>query len=376
MRKFCLSLLIFSILLLGGTSARCEPIKKLETSRFPSLISSIRIDAPLYFCGEAVPLDNPEVRERLEKELLLTLWNRSQVILWLKRASRYFPHMEKVLKENHAPDDLKYVPVIESALRAHAVSPKRAVGFWQFLKSTGRRYDLKINANIDERRNVFASTRAAVKYFKDLYEILGSWTLSAAAYNMGEKGLEAEILTQKNNTYYHLYLPLETQRYVFKILSVKLILSNPEKYGFHLKKEDLYPPLQFDRVKLKSKRITPIQIVAEAAKTYFKMIKDLNPDIRGYNIGKGNYSILIPKGSAKGFHSRYQVLLNDWIAANEKRIYVVKRGDNLTAISERFDVPLPALAIWNRISLKKPIHPGQRLVIYPNDAGTKRKLKK
>ncbi|MFC1489377.1 lytic transglycosylase domain-containing protein, partial [Thermodesulfobacteriota bacterium] len=192
---------------MSGPSARCEPVKKLEASQFPSLISSIRIDAPLDFCGEKVPLDNPEVRERLEKELLLTLWNRSQVILWLKRASRYFPHMEKVLKENHAPDDLKYVPVIESSLRPHAVSPKQAVGFWQFLKSTGRRYDLTITANIDERRNVFASTRAAVKYFKDLYELLGSWTLSAAAYNMGEKGLQAEILTQKNSHYYHLYLP-------------------------------------------------------------------------------------------------------------------------------------------------------------------------
>jgi len=376
MRKFCLSFLICGILLLGGTSARCEPHKKLETSRFPSLISSIRIDGPLDFCGEKVPLDNPEVRERLEKELLLTLWNRSQVILWLKRANRYFPHMEKVLKENHAPDDLKYVPVIESSLRPHAVSPKRAVGFWQFIKGTGRRYDLKINGNIDERRNVFASTRAAVRYFKDLYEILGSWTLSAAAYNMGEKGLEAEILTQKNKHYYHLYLPLETQRYVFKMLAVKLILSDPKKYGFHLKKEDLYSPLEFDRIKLKSTRITPIQIVAEAAKTYFKTIKDMNPDIRGYNIGKGNYTILVPKGSAKGFHGRYKALLNQWIVANEKRIYVVKRGDNLTAISERFDVPLPALAIWNRISLKKPIYPGQRLVIYPNDVGTKGKLKK
>jgi membrane-bound lytic murein transglycosylase D len=376
MRKSCLSFLVFCILLLGVTSARCEPHKKLETSQFPSLISSIRIDGPLEFCGEAVPLDNPEVRERLEKELLLTLWNRSQVILWLKRSGRYFPHMEKVLKENHAPDDLKYIPVIESALRPHAVSPKRAVGFWQFIKDTGLKYDLKINADIDERRNVFASTRAAVQYFKDLYAMLGSWTLSAAAYNMGEEGLQAEILTQRVNTYYHLYLPLETQRYVFKILSVKLILSDPEKYGFHLKKEDLYPSLQFDRVKLKSTRETPIQIVAEAANTYFKMMKDLNPEIRGYNIAKGNYSILVPKGSAKGFHDRYKTLLDEWLAANEKRIYVVKKGDNLTAISERFDVPLPALAIWNRISLKKPIYPGQRLVIYPKDVGTKRKVKK
>ena len=160
-RKFCLSFVGCCILLLGSTSVRCEPHNKLETSRFPSLISSIRIDAPLDFCGEAVPLDNPEVRERLEKELLLTLWNRSQVILWLKRSGRYFPHIEKVLKENHAPDDLKYVPVIESALRPHAVSSKRAVGFWQFIRATGRKYDLKINTSIDERRNVFASTRAA-----------------------------------------------------------------------------------------------------------------------------------------------------------------------------------------------------------------------
>jgi len=356
-------------MILYGNSARCESIQPPETSGFPSLISSVRIRAPLAFCGEAVPLHNHEVRERLEKELLLMLWDRSQVILWLKRSSRYMPHIEKILKQNNMPDDLKYVPIVESALRPDARSPKGATGFWQFMKSTGQKYGLKINTHLDERRNFFASTQAATRYFNELYDMLGSWTLSAAAYNMGEEGLQSEILAQKSNEYYHLHLPLETQRYILRIVSVKLILSDPEKYGFYLTKNDLYPPLQFDRIKLKCLRETPVQIIAEAAKTYFKEIKDLNPEIRGHYLSKGSHTLLIPKESARGFHARYNTLLNQWLADNKESVYVVKKGDNLSSIAQRYNVPLPALYIWNRLSHKRHIYPGQRLIIYPNKAG-------
>jgi hypothetical protein len=336
----------------------------LDSSSFPSLISSVRVDGPLEFCGERVPLKHEEVRERLEKELLLSLWDRPQVVLWLKRSRRYFPTIEKMLRKSGLPDDLKYVAVAESALRPHAGSKKGAVGFWQFMRDTGRTHGLTIDPYVDERRNLFASTSAAIRYFRFLRESLGSWTLAAAAYNLGEEGIRAEMLEQETNDYYRLYLPLETQRFVFRILSAKLIMSDPEKYGFRLTEEDYYLPLEFDPVEVECPQEIPIRIVAQAAKTDFKAIKDLNPEIRGHYLAAGIHTILIPKGTSQGFSRRYEELSTAWLSSRHERTYVVKKGDNLSSIADQFGVPLAALIIWNRIDLTAPIHPGDRLVIY------------
>jgi hypothetical protein len=341
--------------------------QSLNPAGFPSLVSSLRVQGPLDFCGESVPLEIQEIRERLEKEFLLSLWDRPQVILWLKRSHRYFPHIEKMLKDSGMPQDLKFVAIAESALRPHAGSKKGAIGFWQFMKDTGRRNGLMINEYIDERRNLFASTEAAIRYFRNLHESLGSWTLAAAAYNLGEEGLKAEILEQETDNYYHLYLPLETQRFVFRILSVKLILSDPESYGFRLSEEDYYPPLEFDRVRIDSSQETPIRIVAAAAKTHFKAIKDLNPEIRGHYLAKGSQVLLIPRGSSKGFQDRYRQLVKEWLASRKERTYLVKKGDNLSSIADQFNVPLAALIIWNRLDLNAPIHPGDRLIIHSGE---------
>ncbi|MGD8613480.1 MAG: transglycosylase SLT domain-containing protein [Desulfobacterales bacterium] len=359
-------ILVLSILTGTGISRAQEPAIE-QPFAWPSLITHIKINEPLDFCGEPVALDSQEVRERLEKELLLTIWDRPQVVLWLKRSARYLPIIERMLRENDMPDDLKYVAIIESALRPHASSHSGAVGFWQFLKSTGQKYGLKINAEIDERRNIFASTQAAINYLKALYEMLGSWTLSAAAYNMGELGLLSEMASQKQRDYYQLYLPLETQRYVFRIITAKMILMDPERFGFQFTDQDLYPPLAFERIQIECFQDTPIQIVAQAANTYFKVIKDLNPEIRGHFMAAGTHSLLIPPGSADGFDARFKQLVQQWQATNQERVYVVQKGDNLTGIAERFKVPLPALLIWNRLDGRKPIHPGDRLVIYPNE---------
>ncbi len=344
--------------------------QSLEPSGYPSLISSLRLPGSMHFCGERVPIEIPEVRERLEKELLLSLWDRPQVILWLKRSRRYLPHIEKMLRDSGVPDDLKYVAIAESALRPHAGSKKGAIGFWQFMKDTGRKYGLLINEYVDERRNLFASTQAAIRYFQSLYGSFGSWTLAAAAYNLGEEGIMAEILEQRTDNYYHLYLPLETQRFVFRIVSAKLILSDPESYGFKLSEQDYYPPLEFDRVQVNCSQETPIRIVAEAAKTHFKVIKDLNPEIRGHYLAEGNHTILIPGSASKDFHARYQQLVNQWSATTPERIYVVKKGDNLSSIADQFGVPLAALIIWNRLDLNAHIHPGDRLVIYRMNSET------
>ena len=368
MKRTFLTLLL--IILTGtGIAAGQEPGMP-SPSAWPSLMASVKITEPIDFCGEPVPIDNREVRERLEKELLLTIWDRPQVVLWIKRTPRYLPIIEKMLSENEMPDDLKYVAIAESALRPHVGSSKGAIGFWQFLEPTGQKYGLRINAEIDERRNIFASTLAAINYFKDLYQMLGSWTLAAAAFNMGELGLQAEIVSQKANDFYQLYLPLETQRYIFRIISAKIILSDPQRFGFEFTDQDLYSPLSFDRIHVECFQDTPIYIVAQAANTHFKAIKDLNPELRGYFLTAGMHSLLIPKGAANGFHARFKELVQQWVAENQERVYVVKEGDNLTLIAERFNVPLPALLIWNRLDGKKAIHPGDRIVIYPNQAGS------
>jgi len=351
----------FGIVLLLSTPAYC---KDLGDTPAPSLISSLDVPINLEFCGERTPIEIQEVKERLEKELLLSLWDRPQVILWLKRIPRYMPLIEDMLEQAAVPDDLKYLAIAESALRPHVSSNRGAIGFWQFMRDTGQRYGLTINRYIDERRSLFASTRAGIRYLKDLYEEFGSWTLAAAAYNMGEQGLMAEILEQEVNDYYHLYLPLETQRFIFRILSVKLIVSNPDRYGFHLGAEDAYPPLQFDRIHLTCDQDTPIRIIAKAAQTHFKAIKDLNPEIRGHYLAEGTHTISIPKGSTRDFHFRYHELLEQWMTSRKEAVYIVKKGDNLSLIADRFNVPLAALIIWNRLDLRAAIHPGDKLIIH------------
>lgn len=367
MQYFIRIFVMLSMVAIPLTGAASET---LEPAGFPSLMTSVRIAGPLDFCGEPVKLDIWDVRERLEKEMLLMLWDRPQVVLWIKRSGRYFPVIEKMLKENGMPEDLKYVALVESALRPHAGSQKGAIGFWQFLEATGRKYELIINSEKDERRNVFRSTEAAIRYFKELYDLFGSWTLSAAAYNMGEQGLLSEILAQKTDSYYHLYLPLETQRYLFQIISAKIILSDPEAYGFRFAPQDVYPPLQFDRLKLECFQETPISIIAQAAKTQFKVIKDLNPEIRGHFLAAGSHWILVPKGASRNFPARFKTLVDRWTAENRERVYVVKEGDNLSTIAERFNIPLPVLIIWNRLENIKHIHPGDRLVIYSDEIDT------
>lgn len=361
--KLGLSILLW-ILLFCCSSAYGEP---LEAAQFPSLISSLKIKGPLTLFSEPVPLDRQEVKERLEKEMLLSLWDRPQIILWLKRSSRFLPIIGKILGKNGIPDDFKYVAVVESALRPHVGSPKGAMGFWQFTQETGRRYGLQINDRIDERRNIYASTKAAVKYFKKLYEIFHSWTLAAAAFNMGEHGLKSEMLLQGIQGYYRLYLPLETQRYIFRILSAKMIVSDPAKYGIKISEEDCYPQITAEKVKVECIKEIPIRLIAEAAETDFKVIKDLNPEIRGYYLAPGNYNILIPRGSAKGFQLSFGKYYNLYQKAKNSHVHTVQEGDNLTTISEKYNIPLLSLLIQNQLNPNQPIHPGDTLIISPVD---------
>lgn len=330
---------------------------------FPSLIDSIHFKKDIQFCGIKVPLENQDVKERLEKEMLLILWNRPQVILWIKRAAKFFPHVEHILKQQNLPLDLKYVPLIESALRPHARSSKGAVGYWQFLRSTGRHYGLKIDRRIDERRNIFKSTLAACRYFKVLKEQFGSYLLAMSAFNMGEYGLKAAINAQKTHDFFSLYLPLQTQRYIFRAVCAKLILENQSFYGFHLKKSDLYPVFAFDRVKISPDFQIPITLVANAADISFKTIKDYNPELRGYYLNKGKATILVPEGKANRFNRNFAAAYNQWKKTEKMRFHIVRKGESLTEIAKRYRLSLASLLKLNNFSLKKIIHPGDRLLI-------------
>ena len=362
-KPFKLWIFTLSLLLIFACSSRAH-VQQPQKSAGQAILEAIRITEPLNFCGEPVPLSSPDVRERLERELLLSLDNSDDIILWLKRANRYFPEIEKVLKAHALPDDLKYIAIAESSLKPLAFSNKGAAGYWQFIESTATKYGLEINSDIDERRNFSSATLAATKYLKELHRLFGSWTLAAAAYNMGEDGLKSEILVQKVNNYYQLYLNQETQRYVFRILAAKIIMSNPEKFGYRLTKEDFYLPEQFDTVEIKALQPIPLHVIAQAADTYFKIIKDLNPQIKYYSLPAGTFQIHIPRGKADGFQKRYEKLMSAETALKNASVYTVRKGDTLYGISNRFQVPYKALTIWNSLDKSGKISPGDKLYIF------------
>jgi LysM repeat protein len=320
------------------------------------------------FCGEPMPLSIEDVRERFEKEFLLITEDRAQVLLWIKRSRRYLLQIEAMLKENNMPLDLQYVPIVESSLLAHAGSSKGAMGFWQFIESSGKRYDLVINSYIDERRNLTASTSAAIRYFSMLYEKFGSWSLAVAAYNMGEGALNSYMSEQGVRDYYKLSLSLETQRFLFRIICVKLIFSNPAAFGFAISEDEYYPAFECDCVPIRTDKEAPVRIIAEAAGTYFKVIKDLNPEILGNSLPPGNYKLFIPKDAAQYFDFRLKTLMNNLHAGKKEQVYVVKKGDSLSAIAGKFKVPVSSMTAWNRLEKNRPIRPGDRLVVFQREA--------
>jgi len=258
-------------------------------------------------CGEPVPLHLPWVAEALDREVVISAYDRAQVVMWIKRAARYFPYISSRLRARGLPEDLKYLAVAESSLLTHIRSPAGAVGPWQFLASTAKRYGLVVNKWVDERRDLERATEAALTYLTDLREEFGSWTLAMAAYNCGERRLRREILEQGLTDYYHLYLPKETRRYIFRILAAKIILSHPGRYGYCVPARGLYKPLNYERVELHLRRKMHILRLARAAGTTFMRIKLLNPWLVDYYIPRGQWIVRVPVGSAKRLRRRLKI---------------------------------------------------------------------
>ena len=241
-------------------------------------VKSFTLPDSFSFAGEKMPLEFFDVRESLDKELLISAYRHSSTITLIKKANRFFPQIEPILAEYGVPDDFKYLAVAESDL-ANLVSPVGATGFWQIMEATGKEQGMEINTEIDERYDLEKSTRFACKYILKAYEKYGSWTLAAASYNAGNRGIDEQVGIQNETDYYNLLLNDETARYIFRIASYKLIFTSPEAYGITIPDEDLYPQIPYTEVKIDS-AVTSFEQLAKNYGTNYKMLKFLNPWLR------------------------------------------------------------------------------------------------
>jgi membrane-bound lytic murein transglycosylase D len=262
----------------------------------PQVIHSIPMREEYSFAGEPLPMDNFDVVERLDRELSVNAYWHSNALLVIKGAYRYFPVIEKILAKHGVPDDFKYLAVAESALR-HDVSPAGASSFWQFRKGAASDMKLTVNGEVDERYDIEKSTEAACKYLLKRYERFGSWTLAAAAYNMGPTALVRAMESQATENYYDLNLSDETMRYVFRIVAIKELIANHRHYGFFLDAEEKYTPLNDYRTVMVDTTISSLGEFAQHHGTTYRMLKIYNPWLRSHSLTNSKgvmYEIRLP----------------------------------------------------------------------------------
>ena len=256
-----------------------------------------QVPATLDFCGEPVPLDRPDIHEKLDRELLVNAYLHGSDLLILKQSGRYFPIIEERLKANDVPDDFKYVCIAESSLQQNALSAVGAASFWQFMKDTGPAYGLEINDEVDERFNPSKATDAACKYFKASYAKFGNWTAAAASYNCGQAGFQNQVDFQESKNYYDMIFPDETNRYVFRILALKYIISHPRLFGMMIEASEEYQPLKSKTIEV-DKTIDNLNDFAKENGSTYKMLKIYNPWLRAHKLtvkaGK-KYEIALPQ---------------------------------------------------------------------------------
>ena len=315
----------------------------------------------LDLCGEEVPLDFADVRERFDREFTSIVYSHGKVYLWLKRTERYFPWIEKQLAALGLPDDLKYVAVAESDLMIGAVSSAGAAGPWQFMAQTAQAFGMGQSNAVDERYDFETSARGAFKYLKNMHGGFQNWTLSIAAYNCGEKRVQDEMRRQKRNSYYSLKLPSETERYIFRILAIKEVLSRPEKYGYVLPGGAGYKPLMVEKVPVNLPCSVAIVTAAEAAGVPYREFKRLNPFLVSDHVPAGNVTLRVPEGKGKEFEQKIAA-----IKSEQKPVCVlhkVAKGETLDAIAQKYKASGQDICSWNKIADKK-IRSGQVLKIY------------
>ena len=285
-------LIIFLILLSCSKEVTSQ---KDSVSIHIQFITDVKLPEKLELCGEEIPLDDPEVRERAEREFYMLIQQPGQIILYLKRAGRFFPMFDQIINENKMPADLKYLSVAESALYM-ARSAKDAVGMWQFMEATAKTMGLLVDEFVDERRHPEKSTRAAMKYLREGYQVNKSWLLTLAGYNMGHENITSSLQFQTVDNYFDLFLNEETSRFIFRIAIIKEIMENPSKYGFNLGSDEIYKPYKIKKEKV----FESIQNLPSWSKSHgasYKDVKVLNPWILKTNLpkpAKGFYEIYLP----------------------------------------------------------------------------------
>ena len=256
-----------------------EEFKNTKTSSNNLNVSKVfPVPDSVSFADEKMPLGNFDTRESLEREIIMTAYRHASTIMIIKRTTRYFPVIEKILKEYNIPDDFKYLTVAESEL-SNLISPAGATGFWQIMPETGKEEGMEINNEVDERYSIEKSTKFACEYFLKSYARYGNWTLAAASYNGGRNGLDEQIDIQHEKNYYDLLLNDETSRYIFRVIAYKLIINDPTAYGFEIDKKELYPVMKYNEVKVDT-AVTDFSNFAKKFGTNYKLLKLLNPWLR------------------------------------------------------------------------------------------------
>jgi hypothetical protein len=301
---FIPSLIIASFIILASLTGSSGCINGNEQRRDTfQMVSSPPFPEKLTFAGEDVPLQNFDVKENLDRDLMVNSYFHSQTLRYLKLAERYFKIIEPILKQDTVPDDFKYLALAESGFDPKIVSPAGACGIWQFMKQTGKDYGLEVNDEVDERFNIEKSTHAACNFLKESYKKYGNWTSVAASYNAGRITIDKQIERQKENNYYNLLLSDETSRYIFRILALKVIIESPEKYGFFLPEKEKYPVIPVELVEVKGP-ILDLVSFAKAQGINYKILKLFNPWLRDSvlknPLGK-SYQIKIPKGDFREY---------------------------------------------------------------------------
>ncbi|MBW2062700.1 MAG: transglycosylase SLT domain-containing protein [Deltaproteobacteria bacterium] len=354
-----LSLLIL-LHLFGGSAAASEtgsPSQWFIRGDYPQPVQ-------VSLCGERMPLESRQVWEMLDREFTILVWDRAQVYMWLKRAGRYFPFIEKSLAEEGLPDDLKYLAVAESALIIDIRSKRSALGIWQFMAATARQNGLRKSRNMDERLSFELSTRAALKYLKRLKSIFGTWAMALAAYNCGDARLKNEIKEQQVSDFYRLRLPKETERFIYRISVIKIILEHPERYGYRLPLDRIYEPIKAERLKVNLPTPLHITKIAKTLGTDYKVLKELNPHILGRYFPAGKYEINVPygHGAKLSSHLKKAVRTPPSFKTGQRQgdFYVVQPGDTLSQIARHTGIPIDTIKRLNRLKTSW-IRVGQKL---------------
>jgi hypothetical protein len=294
-------LIFTSMIFISYTSTEETPNKvnsdgEVVNTGLAQVIKAADLSKTYTFAGEVLPLDNFDAVERFDRELMVNSYWQSNTLLNLKRANRFFPTMERILAENGVPDDFKYLAVAESNLMA-VTSPAGARGFWQFMKLSGKEYGLEINDEVDERYHLEKSTQAACEYIKWLKSKFGTWFDAAAAYNVGPTRYKSLLASQDQDHYFDLNLNSETSRYVFRLMAIKEIMSNPSTYGFYLEEDDLYQPLTDYKEIEVTKSVSSWAEFAEEHGVSYRILKVYNPWLRDSKLTvlKNTYKVKVPK---------------------------------------------------------------------------------